>query len=411
MTTVRVTRGAAVVSSMVLALSGCARPPRTPPPSGSSDRGSPYLFVWTTDADSVDLNFLTVLDAREDAATYGAVVTTLAIPTTGRTRGHHTEHRMPDGGRLFANDFGTGKTYVLDVRDPRRPALADSFTVAGELASPHSFERLPERPRAGDVPEPRPGNREGRRHRGARRPRPPGARGERGGGRPLRPSVQPRRRARARPRRDGQRGHARRRGQPGRPGVAPLGPRAPAHAAHPADWGDAAEPRVLADGRTVLVTTFGCALLRLTALDTDTPRVERVYRFPGASCALPAVSGHFWIQTVPAEHALVALDVRQPEAPREVGRVSLGPGHWPHWISLEPGDRRLVVTGYQGTRHRVIVVTVRPGDGRARGGRPVRRGPGWRRGVVRASGMAARRDRRGRPARCGVLEANCRRTP
>ena len=75
------------------------------------------------------------------------------------------------------------------------------------------------------------------------------------------------------------------------------------------------------------------------------------------------MSGRFWIQTVPDEHALIALDVHRPGAPREVGRVSLGPGHWPHWISLEPDGRRIVVTGYRATRHRVIVVKLDPNTG------------------------------------------------
>jgi len=105
--------------------------------------GSDYLFVWATDSDSVDLNFLAVLDANPRSETYAEVLTTLPVPTEGRTRGHHTEHRMPDGGHLFANDFGTGKTYIFDLTDPLAATVLDSFVVAGPLTFPHSFERLP----------------------------------------------------------------------------------------------------------------------------------------------------------------------------------------------------------------------------------------------------------------------------
>lgn len=63
---------------MVVALAGCVAS-RAHAPMAAVEWSSPYLFVWTTDADSVDLNFLAVLDAREDAA--GTVVTTPAIPT------------------------------------------------------------------------------------------------------------------------------------------------------------------------------------------------------------------------------------------------------------------------------------------------------------------------------------------
>ena len=50
---------------------------------------------------------------------------------------------MPDGGHLFANDFGTGKTYIFDLTDPLAATVLDSFVVAGPLTFPHSFERLP----------------------------------------------------------------------------------------------------------------------------------------------------------------------------------------------------------------------------------------------------------------------------
>ena len=71
--------------------------------------GGEFLFAWVTDSDSVDLNFLAVLDATSESDSYGDVLRTLVVPTSGRTRGHHTEHSMPEGGFLFANDFGTGE--------------------------------------------------------------------------------------------------------------------------------------------------------------------------------------------------------------------------------------------------------------------------------------------------------------
>ena len=53
-----------------------------------------------------------------------------------RTLEKKLDYRLP-------TDFGTGKSYILDLRDPNIPAVADSFVSAGPLASPHSFERLP----------------------------------------------------------------------------------------------------------------------------------------------------------------------------------------------------------------------------------------------------------------------------
>lgn len=349
---------AAVAVAGVLANCPAAHAPK--PVAGSE---SPYLFVWTTDADSVDLNFLAVLDARRRSPTYGRVLTTMAVPTSGRTRGHHTEHVMPTGGILFANDFGTGKTYLLDLRNPLHPALADSFVAAGDLMSPHSFERLANGHVLATFQNRGPGNRE------------PGGIAE-----------------------VDERGRLVRSGSAAagdlyiRPyslaivpaldrvvtGSADMRGAADSHVIQvwrlsdlallhtiriPNEWGAAAEPRVLADGRTVLVATFGCTLLRVVDLASEAPRAERVYSFPGASCAVPAVAGRFWIQPVPGEHGLIALDVQRPDAPREAGRVVLGPNQWPHWISLEPGGRRIVVTGYQATRYHVIVVAFDPTTG------------------------------------------------
>jgi hypothetical protein len=132
------------------------------------------------------------------------------------------------------------------------------------------------------------------------------------------------------------------------------------------EWGRAAEPRVLSDGETVLVSTFGCSLLRvvgLTGEDDEAPTLERVWSFGGSSCALPVVVGRFWIQAVPPVNGLVALDVSDPANPVEVARVTLADDDWPHWISLSPDGHRIVVTGYAGTRHRVILVDLDPTTG------------------------------------------------
>jgi hypothetical protein len=136
----------------------------------------------------------------------------------------------------------------------------------------------------------------------------------------------------------------------------------------PPEWGPAAEPRALSDGRTVLVSTFGCKLLRIDGLENSTnpdeaPVASLVHEFQGTACALPVVAGDLWVQTVPALHGLVALDVSDPSDVREVSRLVLGEDDWPHWISLSPGGDRIVVTGYAGTRHRILMVDLDPVTG------------------------------------------------
>jgi hypothetical protein len=111
-----------------------------------------------------------------------------------------------------------------------------------------------------------------------------------------------------------------------------------------------AEPRVLADGRTVLVNTFTCGLYRLLDLEGGDPSAEWVYSTPwteGRYCAVPVVAGRFWIQTSAPEHSVLTLDISDPSRPREVGRLTLQPEQVPHWLALEPFGNRLVITGYR----------------------------------------------------------------
>jgi hypothetical protein len=81
---------------------------------------------------------------------------------------------------------------------------------------------------------------------------------------------------------------------------------------------DPQEPRVLADGKTVLVQTRSCGLHRVTGLDTDEPRAESVYTFEGGLCGVPIVVDHYWVEAVPAIGGVVVLDVSDPARPVKV---------------------------------------------------------------------------------------------
>ena len=101
-----------------------------------------YLFLWTASMDSTQPDFLAVLDVTEDSARYGRLVTTLPVP--GRTNGpHHTEHEMPADGKLFANGYASGRSFVFDVADPARPRIVADFGDVEGYSHPHSFLRLP----------------------------------------------------------------------------------------------------------------------------------------------------------------------------------------------------------------------------------------------------------------------------
>jgi hypothetical protein len=93
-------------------------------------------------------------------------------------------------------------------------------------------------------------------------------------------------------------------------------------------------------------------------LDGEAPSGRLVASFPRkdkTSCAIPVISGHFYLVTVPAWSAVVSMDISNPAAPREVSRITLGDGDVPHWISISPDQRRVVVTGYEGMKHRVVI--------------------------------------------------------
>jgi hypothetical protein len=128
-----------------------------------------------------------------------------------------------------------------------------------------------------------------------------------------------------------------------------------------------AEPRVLGDGRTVLVSTFSCGLYLMGGLETEAPSARLVASFPRkekTNCAIPVVAGDYYLVTVPAWNAVVSLDVSDPAAPREVGRVTLGEGDVPHWIAISPDRRRVVITGYGAMMHRVVIARFDSATGR-----------------------------------------------
>ena len=333
-----------------------------------------YLYLWTASADSTAPDFLAVLDITEDSTRYGRLVTTLPVPGLGNGP-HHTEHEMPADGQLFANGFSAGESFVFDLTDPRRPQLAGRFGDVEGYSHPHSFLRLPN----GNVLA----TFQMRHGAGSTTP---------GGLVELTPA-----------------GGVVRSSSADAPGLDPatrvysagivptldrivttttdmdgdspasrqvqiwrLSDLALLHSITLPDGplGDesmyTAEPRVLDDGRTVLVSTFNCGLYLMEGLESETPSARFVASFPnkaGTSCAIPVVVGNYYLVTVPAWSAVVSLDVSNPAAPREVSRLTLGPDDVPHWISASVDGRRVAITGYAAMQHRVLIARFDPASG------------------------------------------------
>jgi hypothetical protein len=336
-----------------------------------------YLYLWTAAAGGTEPDFLAVLDVTEGGDRYGRLVTTIPVPGRGNGN-HHTEHEMPADGQLFANGFQSGRTFVFDLREPEKPRIAAQFGDAEGYSHPHSFVRLPN----GNVLATFQMRHE---HEGG---------GTRTGGLvEMTPSAAVVRSVSA-----------------DFPGADPtmrvysaavvpalgrivttttdmhgdspasrniqvwsLGDLALQHT-FPLPDGPAgneglltAEPRLLKDGKTVLVSTFRCGLYLLEGLDGDAPSGRLVASFPqreGEFCAIPVIAGDYYLVTVPAWNAVVSLDISDPAAPREVSRVTLQPDDIPHWIAISPDQRRVVVTGYEGMQHQVLIVRFDPASGR-----------------------------------------------
>jgi hypothetical protein len=363
-------RHAAILA--LLALSACV-PRIAGPPAAPAQ----YLYLWTGSDDAAQPDFLAVLDVTDVGGRYGRLVTTLPVP--GRGNGpHHTEHEMPADGRLFANGFTTGQSFVFDLTTPTQPRIARQFGDVDGYSHPHSFLRLPNGNvlatfqmrheaagiTAGGLVELTPAG-ERVRTRSANYP---------GADRNLRVysgAIVPAYDRIVTTTTDM---------NPANDGVASrnlqIWRRSDLSLLHTFPLPDGAaggeglltaEPRLLDDGRTVLVSTFNCGLYLMDGLAGRTPSARLVASFPrkkGTDCAIPVIGGGYYLITVPAWSAVVSLDISNPAAPREVSRLTLGEADVPHWIAISPDRRRVVVTGYEGMKHRVVIARFDPATGR-----------------------------------------------
>lgn len=314
-----------------------------------------YLYVWAAAADTARGSVLAVFDIGGAAQGRLVRLVPAGTPSGGA---HHIEHALSEQRTLFANAFGAGRTFLFDLSKPAEPRLAASLGDAGPFSHPHSYVRLP----SGNVMATFQWKTGGAL---------PGGLVELDkSGRPLRwasaatteadslqivpysLAVLP-----ALDRIVSTSTHM----------IEDIGvhvqiwrlsdlkllrtipvPRAAAHQDHGAHDSThhrlPGEPRVLADGKTVMFGTFTCGLYRVTGLDTDDPHVVFTHAFPGADCAVPVVIGNYWIQTVPALRALVALDVTDPAHPVEASRILFDEETRPHWLAADAAGRRLVTT-------------------------------------------------------------------
>jgi hypothetical protein len=346
--------------------------------SGSSGDGasspaktSSYLFVWAGELNVAGLkggegakrgtDFLAVLDADPKHAEYGKLLAMLPVGDAAHMP-HHTNYQMPGNGMLFANDYDLHKTFIFDLQDPQHPKIAGTFTEAGGYSHPHSFAYLPNGNTLATFQQ-----------KGLDDAAPGGLVELNGKGELIRAADA---------------------ADPAEQFIRPYSLEViPAldrvlstsadmylhgnshviqvwrlsdlkllktivlpHGNYNALIGEnSSEPRLLEDGRTVLVGTFNCGLYRLDGLEGTDPSATPVYDFGGRWCAVPAVAGHFWIEALQSSHSVVSLDISDPSHPVEVGRLTLGSEDLPHWVSVEPNGDRIVISGYGSLYYRLLM--------------------------------------------------------
>jgi hypothetical protein len=346
-----------------LALIFCAANMFAPAEAQKAAAPDDYLFVWAGDAAKQGNDFLAVIDADPASPSYGQLVTT--VVTEQRTmRVHHTEYTMPESGMLFANDHDAGRTFIFDVRDPLHPKIVTSFTDMAGYMHPHSYLRLPD----GNVLA----TFQHEHHIGMQ----------------------------------GQTGMEGEMGMTG--GLVEIDDRGKvirsASNADPAFAGalltpyslvvlpeldrvvstnssmqyqgifsgvtyqvwrlsdlkllktaflDVGENRYsqispeearLAPDGSILIQTLGCGIERITGVSTNEPASKLVYAFPGDWCGVPTIVGHYLVQSVPAMHGFIVLDVTNAAKPVEVSRLALSETYDSHWTAWGAKTQRLVVT-------------------------------------------------------------------
>jgi hypothetical protein len=332
-----------------------------------------YLFVWAGDDAKKSNDFLAVIDADAASPHYGQAVASVAVPGPTGTP-HHTELEMPEDGFLLANAFESGRTLLFDLREPLHPSLVTSFGDLDGYMHPHTYVRLPNGHVLATF-----------QYHGGHEPRSDGGgivefdqRGHliRSGSardqaakteliRPYSLVVVP---ALDRIVSTNTSMHFKNDGETRtvqvwrlsdlkllRTLVLPPGPRGSELLP--------GEPRLLDNGKTVLIHTFSCGLYQLDALETDQPSVRHLKTFEGERCAVPLRSGHYWIQTLFTAHALATYDISDPAHIREVSRLTLDDQQKPHWIAASEDGRRIVLNSGEYGDHRLFMVNFDPKTG------------------------------------------------
>lgn len=342
---------------ILLALTGLLN---TPVAAQAAIEPGHFLFVWTGDQAKEGNDFLVVVDADPASPTYGNLMT--SVGTDQRSmKAHHTEYVMPASGMLFANDHDANRTIIFDLNDPQRPRVAASFGSLGGFSMPHSFVRLPNGNVLAAFQYPDHGDHT--------------VMGGTSGGLVEIDDT-------------GEVVRSVRNADPTFPdeGLLPYSlavlPAIDRVLVTNSPMGDdylltsntyqlfslsdlellgtyrldpgarlnghisPEEPRIGPDG-AVYIQTLSCGMQRVTGMDGPSPTAELIHQFPGSWCGVPTIVGHYLVQSVPAIHGYIVLDIADGSRPVEVSRLTINETYAAHWTGWDAISQRLVVTSGQ----------------------------------------------------------------
>lgn len=101
------------------------------------------LYVWTRDASGTGSDFIAVVDADPESASFGRIVSTAPTGSAGN-EAHHFGY-TPDAGRIFAGGMFSSRIFVYDVgSDPRQLRLARTVDLRQSgYSGPHTAYAVP----------------------------------------------------------------------------------------------------------------------------------------------------------------------------------------------------------------------------------------------------------------------------
>jgi selenium-binding protein 1 len=103
------------------------------------------LYVWTSDADQNDPDFLAVIDANPTSSTYGTIIAT--APTSAPANVAHHFGYTVNADRIFAGGLFSNRLFIYDVAtDPKHPKLVKTvpdLAASTGFSGPHTFYAVP----------------------------------------------------------------------------------------------------------------------------------------------------------------------------------------------------------------------------------------------------------------------------